>query len=1646
MEQANLSDIIAALTSNLTPSKITSNKQLEALKFQLLSSLQVQDIQDILPGGLNRFDRINLQAKFSNSDLPSFKKTFINETKNDVIPEGAIAPSGIRVFRREVPVRTSQYAASVPKWASGQAVNHTLGPFKDNLGKLFWFDFYRRVHYVKVARGTDIFLQVPILGFLSAHQHYTLPAGSVWLRSQLITPSAPTGAYTGLKIKGGEIIFKNPVSISGSSIIIAGGDICELSLDLDQPIDTPSMDSSTGEDAKNQNIELPKKIKIVCNISTAIFSAADDMSLDVYGKNYKFSKENITPSFEPILNRILISFKCNLINFSAPVVKSTSFQLIETAPITGNYWALSVTVSAINLLGESVGVGAIVIKTKQGLKADWRNLEKGPALLNTTYIMSEPGRISVTSIQAASGKASQKYELWEENNPTKKVRSVVDLQYGKQFIVLYNCLSEGNETLIILNAAMQARVDCPLTADKNRLKINALSATIVFLEIKDQFWIYLIAQNMMQQFIAAQKAINIKPISFALSNALIKTTPVDDFYLFGKLTTQNEINEGTVAMNCPMYFLLPSLPDPYVSNYQPFGYRGRDNASQSLSRISFAPVVQWVSPAAPKLLMLFVPDNTSSDILIFIENNRAPKTFNADTLTSNNNLQTSTAANFVSAKAFFKDPQKEDADNTAGLREIFNKNLNLGNESIFMLDVSTNADLFGVGLGFNRSKKDTLNPNFPLAIIGMDLVTDAFNTRIYTLPQIQWEPLWTIQNPDVAPYPFPSPVTSPDTGDPTIIGTQSFDLVPIAPKPVIDKFLSAYNDKVQPKKMAALFSLPFGMKAAAVLDNASDTTKPGAEITYNRPDFTDQKLTGGLQITVLATSPLSGLKNPSASLKGATFQTRNLINLFGGNIPLNLSVLGTVVDTIFNGEFSPTIGKNKLVPLERMDFSGYGATIFSNWLDPTAAIAATSQARFDVLIGRTSHEVIQVKSILYPWGIAVVRTITIQRTSGGGVTRYDSGWKAQGPGVYDFSFTDAGGFQPNPLEFHPGIVKGIYNVTEIRDTGRIYPNNPPLATNTVIMQEVFFNGDVLIEDVALGAFNGFVPSKKQRGFIQLAPYQKVLTPQQFRDLIVTEGELGGPVDCVVNVGQSKQNMRVVRVDVSTADKFGTPIFVTAGHGSLALPKEGAWSQVKRQESSPDIVVLNEDGALPIIREGILNTATTHPYRFADPADILVAANPKTDYALLHSTGSQKVLFLRPTIDRNDTNIKSIFHPYFADSYAISKSKGIFPDLTSVFPLGGGGTILSVLGNNKLHLTSGGNYNAPNGLTRDLLKIGDSRIYIDYSNVGGTNSDVAYSFDSNAAIPWAANMKNHTIVVDLLIFKSIISVTTDFSADFTKRPDMGKPKLKFGSVLEPVVEILSFLGDFNMASAFKVLMGNATTDSWEPKFKAALTGLEISFEAPQLEIKVFGKTVSKTGVEVALPPLKLKFEMGIEAHYNMLPFSFTSNDPALSSDQIALAAFDMLSIGAALKFGGEIYILCFAISPTLGLYFVGIIELEFGFDSKDGKNFSFKVAVGLELATVWPIVGKVSLMMAIGLEMEFKDSGNGIFAIMIFKGEAELLEGLIQIGISIEAKGGQEKEAGGTFAVVEVEFAAEVSLAWVIHFEFDVTWQERKQIA
>ncbi len=94
-----------------------------------------------------------------------------------------------------------------------------------------------------------------------------------------------------------------------------------------------------------------------------------------------------------------------------------------------------------------------------------------------------------------------------------------------------------------------------------------------------------------------------------------------------------------------------------------------------------------------------------------------------------------------------------------------------------------------------------------------------------------------------------------------------------------------------------------------------------------------------------------------------------------------------------------------------------------------------TQVKFEALVGRTSREVVQVRSKVYPWGAIFVRIITMERTGSGGVFRRDSGWQAASDGDYNLPSCVA----------HPGVVPRLTNIRRIRDTTNIYERVYPVG-------------------------------------------------------------------------------------------------------------------------------------------------------------------------------------------------------------------------------------------------------------------------------------------------------------------------------------------------------------------------------------------------------------------------------------------------------------------------------------------------------------------------------------------------------------------------------------------------------------------------
>jgi hypothetical protein len=407
-----------------------------------------------------------------------------------------------------------------------------------------------------------------------------------------------------------------------------------------------------------------------------------------------------------------------------------------------------------------------------------------------------------------------------------------------------------------------------------------------------------------------------------------------------------------------------------------------------------------------------------------------------------------------------------------------------------LLDLSTRASQLGVEVTLGE-RYDT-----QYTIDGLSVRGPAQLLPLTTLPSIAWEPMYdhAVTTPGVDPNQLLHP---PGDGPLPQVRSLSATLIPIAPLQTFSSLLNA-----GPGGFEANFTLPFGITGELASTAVKGTLLPN--LTLVQPSFpasgtpTGSVYIGAWQLSFAAPNPA----DPDPVMAGRTYLRSANDNPAPPTFSYGEQVMGPDVADIFASRFNAPNGG---VPLLRYDLTGYGASTFSEWTNTNPAPTDVIKSFFHVLIGRTSHEVIQVQSIICPWGIKVVRTITIDRQASGNVRRYDSGWQAASDGL--FSFPAAMGITAQQV--HSGVSSGVINVTNIAQIGLPVstpgtedspaptpPPAPPPAAG-IPVQAVTFDANVIIQpqhhvtkggivatDLS-GATHTCVPSKGITGYIPL---------------------------------------------------------------------------------------------------------------------------------------------------------------------------------------------------------------------------------------------------------------------------------------------------------------------------------------------------------------------------------------------------------------------------------------------------------------------------------------------------------------------------------------------------------------------------------
>jgi hypothetical protein len=1698
--------LVEQLTSTLRATTPAERKSIRALDAMLRKADTGHDIGDALA-----------RVSRTTAKLPDPETGTGADTPSRVINIDA----EFRVFRRETPLAGAALDLSSPSWARGAQVAQTLGPFIGIDGRQFWFDFYSIAVLVPIYLAGDSTpamlipmreyrrrsTNLPIGTLLEQlrRAQFTLPAGSLWIRANLFNGAATPGAYAGLKITGGTLAFPIlPIDVAGRITIPAGGN-CALDLTLSPVIAPAPADTQAGIDAAKSALTLPATCAFTLAAAGITIRGVDRTSCTAYATDVAMTWRGVTSAlFVDELNAVIMPMESTPDRFDVRQSASPFATLADSAAINRSGWALPVSVIDVATPPELAGNGSLAMNLGSGLTITWRGLRDGPVKLRSPWLSVSAGALLITDTNASNRYAHQRLRLWRED--LARPRCELALQYTDLFTLTYVSAALGNEVLLT-QADANASIDRPVDVRGVPLSVHTLKSLFALGYTDQQQTAVLYDDNILVDSLDPSVIRPVSPgklTSIAIRNALFSVTPVNSALFFGVLRDEEMVETGTLLLGMGLYTLLPTLPDPYAANV---GFmrqgRGRGSRVAQITQLLVA-TVKWTKAASDEAADIvstafaFAPaGSTAASIAIW---NQARVQQGLAQLGGRGGSVATAAAQAAAppqSSAASRRPRSEDA-----WREKFDR---FNQEQFALLDVSSNADQMGVSFAwFNPREADADKGEFgrvyggggggntpqaqafPLEIRELDLSAQSRFIRAFTVPQISWEPLMNETPPQLVDDPPLGTNLYPNDGGPTRLLNNATDVVPLAPIPVSEHLVKDFAERPT-GFTGAMLTLPFGLRAFAEFSrvNQFQAALDAAKLTFNRPVYATSGLRGGLQFRVDAP------KHPaeSANFKGGTLQIENVHTAAG--VPTPAGTLGHSVGTIFNGEFFFGAGsghKDRGVPVPRMDLSGYGASIFSRWQNPNAAVAATSQVFFDVWVGRTGHEVVQVRSLIYPWGIRVVRTITILRGSSGIVHRIDSGWQAETPGIYDFSFSvypSPGVFTPlltipNPYEFHPGVVKGLFNVRNIEETKDVAPfeetwvkangemyvdengakqivdGSTPIDERSpgVILQPLYFDADIQIDGVTSGANNGRVPSTKMLGYVQLAPRGEPISPVLFAELLSRQiTPIGGKVDCEMVIAGSGQGMRVSRVDVNNANRLGdnAPIFVSAARGAVVLPKDGSWSVVEHKQSTGEVVPLAPQKTVPLIRRGALTNAlaqttdanaATDQFRLANPVELVRAPIANTlNYGLLQSTGTQKALFRLPAFRQGVNDLLSAT-PDFADAYRIVNTKGIFPNVQDTIPL--------VLNNYKTKILEEG-YRLLDEVNPDtafeqlmppgpLYLINETflKLYVEYNKTDKQGASLGsslmqYGFDATAAAEgkrWLSKLNDISMVVDLGPLKRLMMVRGKFDAEKGATPGFAGPKLEFCDELQPVVDILQILlqlseGDYKAAfdKGMEVAMSNSA-DSWSYAFSAKKEIPLVRFppgpayDAPQV-------------------PLKLEARLAIGVYFNEV--LKITDDP---KDLIP-------SAGAFLQFGGKLSVMCFSVAAAT-IYANGSVDLRTSADIKTGPRLWMKFGFGAELVVGLPVVANVSVTFIVGVEIDIATEDFSIMAFMLFRGRAEILGGIVTITIMIEAKGGVRRLGSGSSAktemVAQVTFAIDISIFLVINISFSESWQEDRQIA
>jgi hypothetical protein len=1621
------------------------------------------------------FDASQLNAKdpSRSTDLQSFLKLW---SPDGVVRKGAVlAHTTSEHPWMQVDEGASPFDASPPDWVRGaaqsrRALDLTLpGGLSQNIG------FVLTARMTRIRRASQqpggathtlgwILLPTALLAINK--REFALPAQTIRLAVAQFAPTQVAAIdadklFAGLRIKSGKLVSDQDLVISQDLIIVPYAATLTLTVD----VDSGAAQNGSGPfapDVTNATVSLPATATLQFKPGFASLLSAQQISANFVGQTFNatYDPGGTARYFEFGEVRELI-FPFNLLANSEKTLDFATWQS-DFAKFSGGGkilnpgWTLPVAKAAGPDFASLIHGGAFFLPTENkasSIRATWPGATRTTGWDSASVLLT-PSHVQIVVLGNETA-YTQRVKLYSPTQ-TGDADADLELRFFNAKIgpnlpasgLLYSGI-RGTKEQIAWFARAKFNLHQPLTTRGARARLdNMLALALITRNAKGQrIAVAPIAAAGTSAFAGADQQTSL----IAFENGLLRTVPmfagtVGDYD--GK-----EVSKGIVGFLALVDGVRLTLPDPYAASANTFGRslngllviaHAWASDSESTSHWSINQGIS-VAPKTIGPIEGFNPFGTSQEpssrILLDLSGR-------AD--------QFGVAVNAISESS------------AAPVLRASGTRLSIAGNRLCLVTLPPFSWEPMVGLPIDAKQIiEQEQPGFrPAAIIWTPNLPAPDRWKFeWPLPfegaasnwSFTWPPFFGQRDPAFDPnvgaaYPYETKfrVISSDErygdGELATVQVPTQELIAIEPTRLALKYATLIHTPHaldQPKFQANL-DLPFGLRARIIERN------PASTFTLERPKF-------GSRATRIQLSFRAGQMDDKPNRFGGSLQFAGYSNPVPSNVPgYAQRVLGVSVTEITRnelGEETNSTGQRfdwlPAVPLLRYDLSGYGASLFSNWTDyqhkmVNGGPTCVAQMQFEAIVGRVAREKVVVDSVIYPWGIKVRRTVTVERKQAGWMLRRDSGWVAISDATFE-PFSRVEGVEGGQAA-HRGLMFAVKQIDHIRETV------PELLIGDVNKQEVHFDGVAFIEGagpngVTLRDAWGYIrldpnPPKKEdtdgmftasaadTALIEAAEIVKALSP----DTCKARGRL----DCMVNLLDSGFMLQATQLIVTPFSEFNVfPTLCVAVAGSPVLPRQGAWTVTHRMFTETERQSLPPGAPVPVIRPN--GDATLY---FADPTDVFhvkqteTAGLAKHEYAFMQDTGTQKLLQPYPRLTKLP-NPGSVLGGLtddlpFGDIRSLLGGSGLFPNDVAVVAWDFSG----LPAESRPHYGANGfTFNASNvplvtkdqgNLRRTILSEGVVKVDLCYGTASAQGASFAVASPStlDASISdsaWSLNVNNLSLIVSGGGYDLFAIRFTSLAASSTAAPALRGGSLEYSSYLGAVVAVLN---------ALTTILKSAATPGSTPPAPAPAPVNAVPLASPS----------GGEGLKVDFSNGRLT--IGESIGVSRLPLGFGELREVIFEVGGSLQLLPKAEAAFGLSLGSEKRPVTWIATPLAGDFY-----LRFGISTANGTELAVRGGLGLGIAiSVAVASGHASIIIA--MQVDLSGSSAKLTVILVGNAGVDVLGGVASADLDLEATASIES----TFDASEVTLRASVgvgihiSICWLIDVDFEGSWPFEKQIA